>query len=482
MKRIYLSGALAATLLAGLAGCSPKVTPGPTEEETTQTEQPQPPREQPGEELSPCKKFSDAPNPDQAETNYVLYRDFLKAGDMDQAFELWKKVYDEAPAADGRRNTVFADGFIFYESFLAEAGTQEQKERYIDTIFMLYDAVDRCYPEGGYISARKAFDLYYKYPDRVPKKEVYELFKTAIDQDGLKTPDFVLNPFTSLLVELHNKDEITTEEARRYQEEVRKILAHGMENCKGEACDRWTMVEEYVPSRLEAFETVQGFFGCEYYMNKYYANFDSSQTDCDELRTIYSRLKWGGCPETDERFQKLIRIGNQNCSKGAGPVKIAYDCLENADYECAVSEFERVAEAADDPEKKGRYLLLVAKVYNAHLRNFPKARQYAYKAAEARPDWGEPYILIGRLYASSGPLCGPGRGWESQVVVWPAIDMWNKAKRVDPDVTEEANKWINQYYQYMPSTEDVFIRNLKKGDSFKVGCWIQETTTIRTPK
>lgn len=93
---------------------------------------------------------------------------------------------------------------------------------------------------------------------------------------------------------------------------------------------------------------------------------------------------------------------------------------------------------------------------------------------------GEPYILIGRLYASSGPLCGPGRGWDSQIVVWPALDMWSKAKRIDPSVAAEANKWIGRYRQYMPKKEDVFIRNLKVGASFRVGCWIQETTTIRT--
>jgi hypothetical protein len=59
--------------------------------------------------------------------------------------------------------------------------------------------------------------------------------------------------------------------------------------------------------------------------------------------------------------------------------------------------------------------------------------------------------------------------------------MWNRAKRVDPSSAAEANRWISRYRQYMPSREDVFIRNLREGDSFYVGCWIQESTTIRTP-
>ena len=90
--------------------------------------------------------------------------------------------------------------------------------------------------------------------------------------------------------------------------------------------------------------------------------------------------------------------------------------------------------------------------------------------------------MIGRLYASSGPLCGPGRGWDSQIVVWPAIDMWNKAKRVDPSVAGEANKWIGRYSKFMPTMEDIFQRGLKVGDTYRVPCWIQENTKIRPAK
>jgi len=91
-------------------------------------------------------------------------------------------------------------------------------------------------------------------------------------------------------------------------------------------------------------------------------------------------------------------------------------------------------------------------------------------------------LLIGRLYASSGPLCGPGRGWDSQVVVWPAIDKWRYAKRIDPTIAGEADNLINDYEKYMPSIDDIFQRTLSVGQKFRVGCWIQETTTIRPAK
>ena len=461
-----------------LAGCSPKVSEQAVSSGSVQqAARPQP--KAPGEKLSPCPKFSDAPNPDQVETDYVLYRDFLKAGDWDRAYELWKKVYEVAPAADGLRNTVYADGIRFYEHFIAQSKDSLEREAHISRIFGIYDQIDKCYPEGGYITARKAFDLYYKYPYRASREEIYRMFKSAVDTDGMDTPDFVLNPFTALLVELYFDKKISLEEAKAYQQKVRDILAKGLEECKGTACERWEIIQNYAPVRLEAFETVKGFYDCDYYMDKYYEDFLVARSDCDVIRTVYSRLIWGGCSEAEERFKALINAGNENCRTEAGPVTTAYECLRNADYNCAIEGFQRAADNTDDPEKKGTYLLLIAKIYQTHLKNFPLSRQYALRAAEARPNWGEPYLHIGRLYASSGPLCGPGRGWDSQVVVWPAVDMWTRAKTVDPSVTAEANKWINQYAQYMPSIEDIFQRTLKEGDTFRVGCWIQETTRIR---
>jgi len=66
--------------------------------------------------------------------------------------------------------------------------------------------------------------------------------------------------------------------------------------------------------------------------------------------------------------------------------------------------------------------------------------------------------------------------------VWPAIDKWNYAKSIDPSSASEANKLINQYNQYMPTREDIFQRVIEPGSTIKVGCWIQETTIVRTIK
>jgi tetratricopeptide (TPR) repeat protein len=444
-------------------------------EETTETQAPEP-----EEDLSPCPKFQDAPYPDEVETNYVLYRDFLRAGDWEKSFQLWKKVYEVAPAADGRRNTVFADGIRFYEYKISQTRDTSLQSAYVDTIFNIYDSIDRCYPEGGYIQARKAFDLFYKYRNRASKEEIYAMFKAAIDTDGLDVPDFVVNPFSALLVELYDRGVVDQAEAYKYQDLMRRRIEKGLAECEGTGCERWQIIEEYAPVRLEYFETVEGFYGCEYYIDKYYQDFLDNPEDCDVVRTVYSRLKWGGCAEDNEAFAEVRQVGNENCRPEPGPIKVAYDLLRDAKYREAIEAFKGLVEEVEDSDKKAQFALVIAKIYEVHLRNFPQAREYALQAAGYRSNWGEPYMLIGRLYASSGPLCGPGRGWDSQVVTWPAIDMWQKARSIDPSVRVEADKLIARYRQYMPNREDVFLRTLKAGQSFFVGCWIQRSTQIRT--
>ncbi len=479
MRAKTLWTAVLGIVLAFTVACSPKTAQKTAE--TPVTEVPKPALQP--ERLSPCATFDDAPNKDDATTYYVLYRDFLKVGDWGQAYDYWKKVFAVAPAADGRRNTIFADGIRFYEHFYSQAKDTLEKEQYIDLIFGMYHGIDSCFRDGGFATARKAFDLYYKYPHRATKEETYALFRSAIAQDGNILRDFVINPFTALLVEMHEAKIISDTEAKQYDQMIRASLAKGLAECKGQDCERWKIIEEYAPQRLEYFETVKGFYDCAYYKSKYYKEFETNPEDCDVLRNVYSYLRWAGCSDDDPQVAALIRKGNELCvERERGPAALAYECLRNADYRCAIDGLTQAANETGDPVQKGNFLLTVGKIYYAHLKNYPRARQAFLQAAEARSNWGEPYLWIGRLYASSGPLCGPGRGWDSQIVVWPAIDKWEYAKRIDPSSAREANKWISQYEQYMPDRSEIFSRLLKDGDSFFVGCWIQERTTVRAAK
>ena len=163
--------------------------------------------------------------------------------------------------------------------------------------------------------------------------------------------------------------------------------------------------------------------------------------------------------------------------------KKAFWAYQEGEFEKSARLFvEGAAEEVDlNPEEKAEMCFKAAQIAFSNLKDFPKAREYAEKALEYRPDWGKPYLLIGDLYASSGSLCGTGTGFKSQVVTWVAIDMWTKAKQVDNDpfIVKKANKQIQKYTKFMPTKSDLHSRNMKEGSSYTVPCWIQKRTIVR---
>jgi len=108
---------------------------------------------------------------------------------------------------------------------------------------------------------------------------------------------------------------------------------------------------------------------------------------------------------------------------------------------------------------------------------FEKARDYALKALEIDPNYGIAYILIGNLYTSSAESCSED-SFTKGLVYCLAIDMFEKAKEVDISVTENANRFIEIYSNYLPSLETTFVKALA-GDKVKIECWINRETTVR---
>jgi hypothetical protein len=98
-----------------------------------------------------------------------------------------------------------------------------------------------------------------------------------------------------------------------------------------------------------------------------------------------------------------------------------------------------------------------------------------------RPNDGNPYIIIGDLYASSANDCGEDE-ISKKAAYWAAVDKYIRARSVDTSVEQMANERISSYSRAFPAMERLFFHDLKEGDSYTVGCWINETTTVRAAR
>lgn len=467
-------------LSVSILACSPSVTePIVSQPETKPV--PKPPEK---ERLTDCTTLDDLSPAIRSTTEdaFVLYRDQIRFEKYNEAAQLWKKAYYTAPGANGRVTYHFDDGIRIYDHFFRNNSDKSRESGLVDTLLSIYDKRMECFEDNGTILARKAFNSYYSYRDYVSDDTIFAQFRNVLERKGKEADYFIINPLSRMLYDHVLDEKISHDEASKMAHSIFEAIEYGMKNCEGEYCDAWDIINEYSPGLLSGLEGLQGFYDCDYYMKRYFSQYLEDSTNCENITEVYLKMIWAQCDADDVRLQRLKNAKDKECyvpPPPPGTLQLAYQALNEGRFKEAISYYDQYVNETDDPEKKAEKLLLISKIYYAHIRNFSAARNYALKAANYKPNWGEPYMLIGKLYASSGPLCGPGRGWDSQIVTWPAIDKFEYAKRIDPSVASEANKWIARYEQYMPSMEDIFQRRLEVNSSFSVGCWIQEKTTIR---
>ena len=110
-------------------------------------------------------------------------------------------------------------------------------------------------------------------------------------------------------------------------------------------------------------------------------------------------------------------------------------------------------------------------------KKLSQARSYLQKAIGFKENFGDAYILLAQLYASS-----PNWNDESALnkcTYFVVIDKLQRAKAVDPSVADKANELISTYARYTPKAEDLFMLGIKAGDRVTIGGWIGESTTVR---
>ncbi len=432
----------------------------------------------------PCRTWTQLPNKDEVIEMHVIYRDFMNTEKYEEAFPYWQKVFEAAPRADGKRWTHFEDGLKLYKYRYEKDSSAETRQAALSKLHAIAELWEQCTSRGGDItksSGELAFLLFYEYRDIFGDEYIYQLFKKAVDHAGDSIPVFIFNPFSRLLVDMIKAEKIDKKEAGRLAKRLIQGVEYGLAHCRGEECKSWDIVKSYTPDVLGRLERMRGFYDCEYYKQRYLPLYQEDSLSCEIIDQVFHKLRWGQCDPDDSEVAAIIKAKTTHCKIITKNPELlaASKAMETGNFREAIKHYKAYMSQATDNEKKAKIAFRIAQIYYAYLKDFPSARKYALTAAKLKQGWGEPYILIGTLYASSGPLCGSGRGWNSQRVVWPAIDKWNYAKKIDPSVAAKANKLIRTYSKYMPDVGDIHQRLYKPGQKIKVGCWINETTTIR---
>lgn len=453
MKKLLLSGFLAIATIAGLsaqkAGYDPVKAPYGK-----------------GEDSVRCLR------------NLSLMQTSAKAEDYKGALEPWRTAYEECPASS---KNIYIYGPRIFKSFHASETDPAKKKEYLDKVMEIYDnrLKNKYFSDDvkGTILALKTYDYMELAGDKADSKLIYQWLGEAISdmKSGMNPPDaysyYMVSSLTQFLTDQSKKNQYITDYftiTGYVDEAIRNAnAANDKANADYLALVKDGIVKGFVNSGAGDCKTLT-----EYYADKVEPNKDNKEF----LNEVINALGYVGCSESDLYFTASEYMYKLEPSAGAA-IGLANKALRDKDYDTAIKYYHDGARMETDKNKASDYMLQLAGIFS-NQRNFARSRQAAYDALEFNPNNGAAYILIGQLYASSAQNIFPETE-KRGLVFCAAVDKMQRAKSVDPSVTSEANRYINQYSGYFMDTETAFMMGIKAGESVFIPGWIGESTTVR---
>jgi hypothetical protein len=453
--------------------------------------------------LGQCASWEKSPKKDDLENFHVIYRQALKSQQWDLAFENWQKVFEGAPTADGQRDMQFLDGAEIYKQKFNTATTDAAKADALKKALALYDQAAACYLSGGiactgencgakkagFIYGRKAYDMYYNF--NTPYVETMAAIKKAIELAGNSNEYVIFAPAANIAVWQVENNEMSKDSAVKLYNVLNEIADYQVNN-SGSLSAYFTQAKENMNGTFAKIE--DKIFDCDYFVEKYRAEYESDANNPDLIKNIIQILKLKNCPAENEFLKQLeeawkayaseenAKLKDERAKKLAefnenNPAYVAKKLNEEGKFGAAIEKYEEAISKETDNNVKAELLFAKASIQFRKLSQYSAARSTALEAARLKSGWGRPYLLIGDMYGKSAGSCGDS--WTQRMAVLAAIDKYAYARSIDGSVAGEAGSRIGSYARSLPDQETGFMRGVKEGSSQTVGCWIGETVRVR---
>jgi tetratricopeptide (TPR) repeat protein len=447
--------------------------------------------------------------------NQSLYREsfkqwkaakYSKEAVTPEMISAWRYVLLNAPRMS---EMTYSDGQKIMEYLIGNTKDKSLRSAYIDTLMLMHDLRLACFPakkdgssQEAFIKGRKGHDLITWAPERY--EEAYNIMKDAVESDVNQLQAFMLDTYFLTVTDMAKNDKVEKMVViENYQmlsdvlDDKIKVLVENEDQLvetKGQAeaaNDSESVANlnkqiEKIDKDITNFKGVksnidnlfQPFASCEDLIKVFTAKMQERPDDVDLLKKITIILEKKDCSDSKlflEASMKLYELEPTPESAYNLGVKL----FSEKKFGQAASYFEQATSAANIERVYKAYRNLAYCYMNT--KSFSKAREAARKAASKDPTSGEPYIIIGTLYAMSAPEIGGG-DFESRVAYWAAVDKFERAKQIDPSIAGRANELIRSYSPHFPTREAIFFNDYAEGQSYTVGGWINESTTIRAAK
>lgn len=399
--------------------------------------------------------------------NNSLYTEYVRQKEYRSAQPYWLKAVDVCPKFS---KNLYIKGVTMYKSFIKEEKDANKKTVLVDSLLWIYDTRIDNFGQRGYVLGRKGSDLI-RY-DKSRFEEAYEILGESFELQGMKSERGALTAYYIAAEKMMKAGKIDKAELVELFPKIAEVLAYNTANPKKPADkEKW----------VNTTKSIEGIFSkyanCEALLAIYQPKFDATPQDTNLLIQIIAFLSKSDCTDSELFLQASMNLDEVKPS-ALSKFGIGRSLLKKERYNDAVAYFKQAAEMAELDEMKVNSYRYIALTY-LQTKSYANAKAYALKMLSVDNKNGDAYMIIGDAYLYGSKSVG-ANSCEQAGGYWAAISKYQKAKSLDAQLAEKANKKISSAKAQFPKKEDCFIVGKNTGESFHVGGWINEDVTIQT--
>ena len=426
-------------------------------------------------------------NKSEAEEKNVLYTDYLKQQNCDQAKIHLDWLIENVP---GLHVSIYQNGIKIYRCLIDKEEDPIIKNELINKALILFDGRIENFGREAYVKNRKVTFAYTFYrSDKTQYESLFNMFKDAFLLNGNKIGNSNLVAYMDI-VRKHKltSKSISDDEVLEIYDMISKTISFKLSN-DGKNQVRYKKYQDNLDKLLTATITVD----CNFVENTLgpklieltsQPNDEIAQTDYETLTPVdisYSQeivnlakkifqLSITGKCTSSEIALEAAKIMFTNEKDFAVAKFISSRELSTKNYESALEYCDAAIESAgDNNNQKSEMFLRKAQIYQV-IGNKLKSRDNARKSISLNSSNSDAYKIIGNLYMSSYEDCREGKSRVQDRLLF--IAAYNIFK--SGGLSNQANRAREQF----PSMEEIFNENLEVGESMNTGCWINETVTL----
>jgi len=425
-------------------------------------------------------------NKSEAEEKNVLYTDYLKQQNCDEAKIHLDWLIENVP---GLHVSIYQNGIKIYRCLIDKEEDPIIKNELINKALILFDGRIENFGREAYVKNRKVTFAYTFYrSDKTQYESLFNMFKDAFLLNGNKIGNSNLVAYMDI-VRKHKltSKSISDDEVLEIYDMISKTISFKLSNdAKNEV--RYKKYQDNLDKLLTATITVD----CNFVENTLgpklieltsQPNDEIAQTDYETLTPVdisYSeeivnlakkifQLSITGKCTSSEIALEAAKIMFTNEKDFAVAKFISSRELSTKNYESALEYCDAAIESAGDNDQKSEMFLRKAQIYQV-IGNKVKSRDNARKSISFNSSNSDAYKIIGNLYMASYEDCREGKSRVQDRLLF--IAAYNIFK--SGGLSNQANQAREQF----PSMEEIFNENLEVGQSMNTGCWINETVTL----